>query len=119
MSGELGLAEFIREVKRELTASEQGGDGSAKLLVIEEIELDIQVGVSVDAKAGINVQVLQLGGGAKRDDVHTIKVKLQPLLSHQERVDQLRQDPHWADYVKASADFTIKSLTPNSAIGAF
>jgi hypothetical protein len=87
--------------------------------VIEDIELDIQVGVSVDAKAGINVQVLQLGGGAKRDDVHTIKVKLQPLLSHQERVEQLQQDPHWGEYVRASTEYTIKSLPPNSAIGAF
>lgn len=130
MSGELGLADFIREVKRELMASEDGADDSAKLLVIEDIELDIQVGVSFDGKAGINVHVLQLGGSAKRDDVHTVKVKLQPLLSHQERVEQLKQDPQWDDYVRASTEFTIKHLTPiatsqsstptpNSNIGAF
>jgi NTP-dependent ternary system trypsin peptidase co-occuring protein len=120
MSGNgLGLAEFIREIKRELMESEQGADDSTKLLVIEDIELDIQVGVSFDGRAGINVQVLQLGGSAKHDDVHTVKVKLQPLLNHQERVQQLQRDPHWSEYVKASTDFTVKGLTTHSNIGAF
>jgi hypothetical protein len=107
----LGLAEFIRAVKRELMDSEKGANDAIKLLVIEDIELDIQVGVSFDGKAGFNVQVLQFGGGAKRDDVHTVKVKLQPILSHQERIQQLQRNPDWDDYVKANTEFTIKSIT--------
>jgi hypothetical protein len=119
MSGDgegLGLAEFIRAVKDELMKSEAGDDALPKLLAIEDIELDIQVGVSVDGKAGINVQVLQLGGGAKRDDVHTVKVKLQPLLSHQERVQQLQRNPDWNSYVEASTNYTMKGLTPGSSM---
>jgi Trypsin-co-occurring domain 2 len=109
MSESMGLAEFIDQVKNELL--QEPRDGSTKLLVIEEVNLEIQCVVSRGVSGGINVvQVVQLGGNAKRDDTHTVRVKLQPLLSHDERVRILRDDPRWADIQIASAESTVKGL---------
>jgi hypothetical protein len=55
------------------------------------------------------VYVVELGGNVKRDDTHTVKVKLQPLLTHQERIEELKRDPKWIQYVDAAVNNTVKS----------
>jgi Trypsin-co-occurring domain 2 len=114
MSEPIGLAEFIDQIKTELM--QRARDSSAKLFVVEEVNLEIQCVVSRGASAGINVvQVVQLGGNAKRDDTHTVRVKLQPLLSHEDRVNLLRQDPRWTSYEVAARDFMVKSSADGDA----
>ena len=95
----------------------QPADDSAKLLVVEEVNLEIQVAVSRQGNAGLNVQVVQLGGSAKRDDTHTVKVKLAPLLSHEERVKRLQEDPSWNTIVSDSVEYTVKGTGDGSQLG--
>lgn len=95
MSNSIGLAEFIYQVKRELLQPQDGRADPAPILSVDEVELTIEVTVSKDAKAGINIHVLEVGGGAGRSDVHTVHVKLTPLLSREERIALLRRRPDW------------------------
>jgi len=105
----IGLTEFIDRLKRELM-QEPADASSPKLLMVEEVTLEIQCVASRAANAGINVYVVQVGGTAKRDDTHIVRVKLQPPLSHDERVQQLQRDPRWSDYVAAAVEYTVKGI---------
>jgi hypothetical protein len=116
MSDSIGLAELLNEVKRELTQSDSGQ--TPKLLMVEEVELQIQIGISRQGSAGLKVYVVELGGNLKRDDTHTVKVKLQPLLTHQERIDELKHDPDWSQYVKDTVKHTVKGSGAETASGS-
>jgi hypothetical protein len=107
MSESIGLAAFLSEVKRELMETQP--EDTDRLLMVEDVELEIRVGISYEGRAGVKVYVLELGGGAKRDDTHTVRVRLQPLLSHEQRLEELKRDPRWSHYVKASIRHTVKS----------
>jgi Trypsin-co-occurring domain 2 len=117
MTQSIGLADFINQVKHELMAQAPDGSSDARLLVVEDVEIEIQVGVTREGNAGLNLQVIQLGGGAKRDDTHTVKLRLQPLLGHDERVALLKADPKWTSYVAATMEHTIKGLGSDSQQG--
>src|SRR5690242_2807233 len=84
--------------------------GSPKLLMVEEVNLEITCVASRGGTAGINVYVVQVGGNARRDDTHTVRVKLQPLLSHDERVQELQRTPEWSNYVAAAVEYTVKGI---------
>jgi hypothetical protein len=89
----IGLAELIRQVKSELVQSATTpGDGQddTPLFLVGDIQLDIKVPVSTKGGGGIDVKVLQLNAGVQRDDVHTVTVKLQPVLSREELMNVLR-----------------------------
>ena len=91
----IGLAELIQEVKRELVSADAAtadGRGGAPLFMVEDIELEIKVSVSAKGGGGVDIHVVQLNAGLERDDVHTVTVKLQPILSHDERLELLRRD---------------------------
>jgi hypothetical protein len=104
----IGLTELIYQVKRELMRPGEGISDPVPLLAVEEVELEIAVTVSKRAKAGLNIQVVELGGGSERSDVHTVRVKLLPLLSHEERLSELRQDPRWGKIVRQQVESTLK-----------
>jgi len=76
----IGLAELIEQVKRELLAP-SSGETDIPLLSVDEVELELQVTVKKEAKGGIKIYVLELGGGGSRDDVQKVKVKLSPIVS--------------------------------------
>jgi hypothetical protein len=105
----IGLAELIKQVKMELFISPQSDD-SAPLLSVEEIELDISVTVSKDARAGINIQVVELGGSGQRSDVQLVHVKLVPLLTREERLEALRSREDWDEIVQGQLTATIKGI---------
>jgi hypothetical protein len=130
MPESIGLAEFVDQIKRELMRMPDaadskesqgkradGEDAAIRLLMLEEVELQIQVAVSHQGNAGLNIQVLQIGGSAKQDNTHTVKVKLQPLLSHDERIKELQRDPRWSQYVSAAVEYTVKGMDANSQLG--
>jgi hypothetical protein len=113
----IGLADFIEQIKKELMrpeASVKDGRDPVKLLIVEEAELQIQLGVTREAQGGLNVQVIQLGAKGSSSDVHTVKVRLQPLLTHDERVALLKVDPRWPMYAQAALDHTVKSIMPGA-----
>jgi hypothetical protein len=114
MAESIGLAELVYRIKQELMQPEPDGAELPKLLMIEDVELEIQVGVSYEAKGGINVQVVQFGGGAKRNDTHTVRLKLQPVLSHDQRLAEMRRDPRWEQWSKEIVEHTTKGLGADS-----
>jgi hypothetical protein len=114
MTQSIGLADFIDQVKRELMKSDVDGVDLPRLLMVEEVQIDIQIGVSYSANAGLNVQVVQIGGGGKHDDTHTVHVRLQPVLSHEQRLAELQKDPRWPEWSKAIVNHTVKSAGSSS-----
>ena len=85
----IGLAELIYQVKRELLSSDSSQNDPIPLFAVDEIELEVAVSISREVQAGINIQVLNVGGGASREDAQTVRVKLKPLLSREELLAEL------------------------------
>ena len=80
----IGLAELIEQVKRELLFTSFEGlakeETKVPLFSVDSVELELQVTVKKEGKAGIKIYVLDVGGSGSRDDVQTVKVSLSPLL---------------------------------------
>jgi Trypsin-co-occurring domain 2 len=105
----IGLSEFVYQVKRELMQPDPDSD-SPRILSVEDIELEIQVSATRGLDGGLTIQVLKIGGSAKQQDTHTVRVKLQPLLSHDQRLAELQKDPRYAAYAAATVDHTLKGF---------
>src|SRR5438876_571710 len=73
----VGLAELIQQVEAELL-SYGPGTGRVPLFYVQEVTLELQVTISKEGSAGLRIQVIEAGGAIKREDVHTIKVTLDP-----------------------------------------
>lgn len=91
MSDGIGLAEFLAQVKRDLLQGALPGDGQVPLLSVEEVELEIKIGVTREARGGVNIHVFELGGDAAREDVQVVRVKLAPILDAQQRLAALNE----------------------------
>jgi hypothetical protein len=87
----IGLVELIYQVKRELLNPDSRKDDPVPLFAVDEIELELAVSISREGQAGINIQVLNLSGGASREDAQTVRVKLKPLLSREELLAVLQK----------------------------
>lgn len=92
MSGEspIGLAELIDQVKLELF-SHGPGSGTVPFFSVDEVSLELKVTVKKDVKGGLKIYVVELDGGVSREDVHTIQVKLTPLVNKEERIRLFQQ----------------------------
>lgn len=108
MAQTIGLADFIEQVKQELMRSPSDDADVPRLLMVEDVDLEIQVAVSYEAKGGLNVQVVQFSGSGKRNDTHTVHVRLQPVLSHEQRLTELQKDPRWPQWSKEVVNHTVK-----------
>lgn len=107
----IGLTELIYQVKRELLSPESRRGDPVPLFAVEEIELEVTVSVSREGEAGINIQVLSLGGGVSREEAQTVRVTLKPLRSREELIAELRQrDPQ---LFASMADESLKLLKGN------
>jgi hypothetical protein len=87
MSTEIGLAEFIQQVKKELLTTYSGNENDTPLLSVDSVELELQVTVKTEGKGGVKINVLlggEISGGVSRDDVQKVKVQLSPLLSKEQ-----------------------------------
>jgi hypothetical protein len=82
---------LIYQVKRELLNPEGRKDDPVPLFAVDEIELEVAVSISREGQAGISIQVLNVGGGASREEAQTVRVKLKPLLSREELIADLRK----------------------------
>lgn len=80
----IGLSELIDQVKRELLSTSPDQEEDLPLLCVDSIELELQVTVRKEGKAGLKLYVLDLGGGGSRDDVQKVKVKLSSLFTREE-----------------------------------
>ncbi len=80
----IGLSELIDQVKRELLSTSPDKEQDLPLLCVDSIELELQVTVKKEGKAGFKIYVFELGTGASRDDVQKVKVKLSSLFTREE-----------------------------------
>lgn len=112
MQHNIPLSKLIDHVRDELMTPP---DPSQKpILYVEEIELEVGVTYSYTADAGLKVNVVffEMGGegGQAKENVHTVRLKLTPLLSKEDVLEQLKQDGNWNPEqamqatVKSSAD---------------
>jgi hypothetical protein len=108
----IGLAELIEQVKRELlpAASDQGAE--VPFLSVDTVELELQVTVRKEGKAGLKVYVLEAGGGSSRDDLQKVKVTLSPLLSKEVRLNLYRK--RYPERLPELIDKSIEALTKGS-----
>lgn len=103
----IGLAELIEQIKRELLSTSISVERGIPLFSVDEVVLELQVTVHKEGKAGLQIHVVELGGGAGRDDVQNVKVTLTPLLNKEERLHlyKTRYPEHW----KALEDASVKA----------
>lgn len=105
----IGLAELINQVKREL-AQPLDLDDPTPTLAVEEIDLEIGITVSKKAEGGVRIHVVELGAGGERVDVHTVRVKLLPLLTREQLLDELQKSPDWQKVVQHQMTETLKGV---------
>jgi len=86
----IGLAELLQQVEAELL-SYGPGTGKTPLFYVDEVSLELQVTISKQGNAGLRIQVIEVGVDIKRDDVHTIKVTLDPIIEKQDLLDYYKQ----------------------------
>ncbi len=115
MSSEIGLAELIQQVKQELLTTYPNSENSTPILSIDSVELELQVTVKREGKGGVKINVLQFGGGelsggASRDDVQKVKVKLSPLLSKEQILKAYyKENPEqWQKFLETTVDALTK-----------
>ena len=66
--------------------------------------------VKHEGKAGIKLYVVDLGGGASRDDVQKVKVSLSPLLSKEQLLNLYKQryPEKWKTFLATISDALLK-----------
>lgn len=83
-SPEIGLAEMIASLRRELQTALAAGQVEAVRFDVDKIELELKVGLSrkQGADAGVAFWVLKAGAriDASQDTMHTFKLSLTPVL---------------------------------------
>lgn len=120
MSGEIGLAELIEQVKQELLTTYSSSDKDIPFLSVDSVELELQVTVKKEGKGNVKINVLQvgggeLGGGASRDDVQKVKVTLSPLLKKEQLLGIYKHlyPERWQEFLKTSAEALTKGSDGN------
>lgn len=92
MSTPIELSELIEQVKKDLLTSVVARNSEAPLFLVESVELDLQVTAKREAKGGIKVNVLsigggELGGGVGQEKTHSVKVRLAPLFEKEQLLE--------------------------------
>jgi hypothetical protein len=96
----LPLSRLIEAVTAELHKAEEkarkereAGTRQPAIMEFEECELEMAVEIEAAAKAGVDVWVFKLGGGVKKTDANTIKVKFKRLEGAQLTYPSLKEGP--------------------------
>ena len=113
----IGLAELIEKVKQELLTTYPNGKTDIPFLCVDSVELELQVTVKKEGKGGVKISVLpildtvggELTGGVSRDDVQKLKIKLSPLFSKEQLLENYKNlnPENWEKLLKTSS----KALT--------
>ncbi|MEO6721328.1 MAG: trypco2 family protein [Ferruginibacter sp.] len=75
----LSLSELIKTVADELRLANENSKEKTPVMKFTECELELKVNVAVEGKAGIKFWIVDIGGGGKKENAHTIKVKFNSL----------------------------------------
>ena len=71
------LSELVLNVADELRTADQQSRQANKspILELKDCEFEVKVNISYEGKIGLKFWIAELGGGGKREDAHTIKLK--------------------------------------------
>ncbi|ACC83230.1 trypco2 family protein [Nostoc punctiforme] len=113
MSTEIGLAEFIQQVKKELLTTYPKNENDTPILCVDSVELELQVTVKTEGKGGIKINVLlggELSGGVSKDGVQKVKVQLSPLLTKEQILKAYyKENPEkWQKFLETTVDALLK-----------
>lgn len=113
----IGLSELIEQVKQELLSTTPSKD-NIPILFVDSVELQLQVTVKREGRAGVKVDVVSIGGGElgagiSRDDIHQVKVKLSPIFSKEKLLEiyQTLHSDQISPMVKQGLDAFLKGNT--------
>ena len=106
----IGLSELIDQVKRELLSTSPDKEQELPLLCVDSIELELQVTVKKEGRTGFKIYVLELGGGASRDDVQKVKVKLSSLFTRKQllAIYKNKYSERWDEVMEQGAKSSMK-----------
>jgi hypothetical protein len=115
---EITLQDLINQVRDELLTSptDVQVDKDYPLFLVDQVELEVVVDFSYDAKAGIKISVPQIlegsvEGGQGKVSGHTMKLTLKPILTYEERRREFQKYPKlWERIV----DIQRRALTKTS-----
>lgn len=112
----IGLAELIQQVKQELLTQSPDNETDIPIFAVDSVELELQVTVKKEGKAGVKIYVFEMGGSGSRDDVQKVKVKLSPLLNKEQLLGiyKKRYPERWQELLETAIAATTKgSGKPN------
>ena len=94
LTKEIGLQDLLSQLKAEPM---QETPDSPRLFFIESAEIEVHVDIQREARGGIRISVLQLGGleagaSAGKERGHKIILRLVPLITYEEAREQLHGD---------------------------
>lgn len=85
----LGLAEVIAKVKQDLLDPQFLASDSTPLFFVDQVEIELAVKISKDAKAGLQIYVLEMGGEVAKENTQTVTITLSSILSKEEILGQI------------------------------
>ncbi|MGB3514123.1 MAG: trypco2 family protein [Microcoleaceae cyanobacterium] len=107
----IGLAELIDKVKAELLTSPK----NTRFLFVDNVELELQVVVTKDAKTGLKIDVLGIGGAnvgadVEQRNIQRVKVSLSPVFTKEEMKEYCQKEApeFYKSIFQGSVDATIK-----------
>lgn len=112
----IGLQELIDQVKDELVGSTQARVGVRNpLFFVERVELEIGLTVTHTSDGSAKLAVLgfaEVGGGKTLDQekVHVVKVSLLPLLSREELLKDVLQQPTAHEALQQQVSQLVKGI---------
>jgi hypothetical protein len=108
-NSEIGLADVIDQIKRDLLCIETPAE-TEPVFSVDSISIELKVGVKKEGKAGVHIHVIEAGGAISTDTVQTVGVTLSPLLTKEERIRLYReQNPgRWPAMTKSAVKATLK-----------
>jgi hypothetical protein len=82
IASRMSLAEMILNLRKDLREAQKQAEKEDLRFQVEEIELEVQVTTAKEGegKVGVNfwVYTAEAGGGIRREDAHTLRLKLKP-----------------------------------------
>jgi hypothetical protein len=104
---DIGLSKLIEKVREELLPDPNKPE-VVPLLYVDSIELELNVTVKKEGSSGFKIYVVDLGGKASIDKGQIIKVKLSPLLSKEQILEDFKANQ--TKKSKSMIDLSEKSV---------
>ena len=111
MAENITLQALIEKVKSDLLAPTNGPN--YPIFFVEKVELELQVAVTQEGNAGLEISVLDFvgikaEGGVARERGHTVTVTLAPILSREEQRELLNKDSRMLDGVERATQSALR-----------